>query len=123
MDLKLGTDGDLEVANGDLVLVDGVAAIAQLVSQRLKFIQGEWFLDTLRGIPFFDDIFVKNPDPTLVDAIFKNVILGTPGMLRLETFNLTINRATRNLSLAFSGVSVNGPVDFNASNIATGETF
>ena len=123
MDLKIGTDGDLAFENGDLVLVTGVDAIAQLVGQRLKFFQGEWFLDTLKGIPFFDDIFVKTPNPTLVDAIFKKVILDTPGMLRLDQFALTLDRARRTLSLTFKGISTSGPVDFNATNLDVGGAF
>lgn len=122
-DLKLGTDGDLAFENGDLVLVTGVDAIAQLVGQRLKFFRGEWFLDTLKGIPFFDDIFVKTPNPTLIDAIFKKVILDTPGMLRLDQFRLTLDRGRRTLSLTFKGISTSGPVDFNATNLDVGSAF
>ena len=95
MDLALGTDGDLIITAGDLALVDGVDAVAQLVRQNLQFWAGEWFLDTTLGIDFLGYIFVKTPNPTLIDDIFKNVILSTPGMLRLDSFDPTLDRALR----------------------------
>jgi hypothetical protein len=47
MDLKLTGQKDLEIdaETFDLVLIDGVDAIAQDCDVRLQFFLGEWFLD------------------------------------------------------------------------------
>ncbi len=79
------TFNDLLIVNGNLVLVDGVGAIQQHVVQRIRIFLGEWFMDNTIGIPFFDQVLIKNPDQSKIDAIFQNVILGTPGMEQLTS--------------------------------------
>jgi hypothetical protein len=105
--------GDMLITNGSLTLVDGVDAITQLLSQRLKMFFGEWFLDLSLGVPYFEQVFKKNFDPVVVDTIFKDVILSTPGILRLQTFSLLYDTTQRSLSLKFQAVSTEGVVDFN----------
>lgn len=110
-DIKLSTlTNDLEVTNGDLdiILMDG--AIRQSLLQRLRLFLGEWFLDTSHGVPYFQSILVKNPNLDLIQATIKNVVLSTPGITELLTFEFDYNNATRVLSVSFDARSTNGTV-------------
>ena len=112
MDLELdSTNWDLIIENGDLKMVDTIAAIDQHLTQRLKTFLGEWFLDVREGVPYFQYILVKNPDPVVVDTLFKNEIINTPGVLELLTFGLDIN-STRLLKLTFKARTNSGVLDF-----------
>lgn len=102
-DLKLDTtSGDLAIENDDLVIINGVDDIAQHSKIRLRFFRGEWFLDLRVGIPYYEEILIKNPDLVAVRAIFREAILETPGVVDLLDFALTVNSATRTLNLRYT---------------------
>lgn len=109
------TFSDLVITDGDLVLVSGKQAILQNILQRLRVFLGEWFLDNTIGLPYFQQILVKNPDLGKTDAIFQNVILGTPGVEQLSTYSFQADTATRVLRLAFSVETTSGTVDYSGT--------
>ncbi len=116
MDLQLDIDDwDLTFPAGstDLTLVSGVDAIRQHLSQRLKTFMGEWFLDTRIGVPYFQQVLVKNPDPVVLDSVFKAVIVNTPGILELTDFALQVDRSTRQLKLTFTAATTEGELCFD----------
>lgn len=117
MDLKLDTNGDLAIKDGDLVLIDGVDAIAQDCEVRLKFFQGEWFLDQRLGVPWFQKILGHKPRLNAVSQILQKAILTTPGLLAISDFNLDYDGPTRKLSVSFRGESEEGPFDFTTALI------
>lgn len=118
---------DLLVVNNDLSLTSdaypaGTAPLAtnpvlQDVLQRLRFFLGEWFLDNTQGVPYFQQILIKNPDQSKVDAIFQNIILGTPGVTQLSSYSFVVNAATRLLAISFTCVTTTGVVSYSG-NIA-----
>lgn len=116
-DIKLDQNGDIDLTNGSMTLVDGVDAVTQLLNQRLLFFYGEWFLDLDKGIPYFEKVFMKNPNPSVLDSLFKRAILTTPGILRLEAFSMTLDTARRSLSITGQAVSTSGIVNFNIEDI------
>lgn len=118
MDISLDLDkasptyGDVLVVNGDLTLIDGKTAIQQHILQRLRIFLGEWFLDNTIGLPYFQQIMIKNPDQSKIDALFQNQILGTPGVTNLLTYSFTPNLNSRLLSISFSVMTESGQVDY-----------
>lgn len=106
--------GDLKLVDGDLVIVpDGIDAIRQHILQRLRTYFQEWFLDNTIGVPYIQQILVKNPDQDKIDAIFQNVILGTPGVTGLTAYSFSGDFVTRQLSVTFSCTSTQGVVDYS----------
>lgn len=112
MDWKLDANGDKAVENGDFVMIDGVDEIVQFLSQSLRFIQQEWFLDETLGFPWFDDVFVKNPDLNAITAIFKTYIINIPGILELTQFDLDYDPNARTLTITGNFISIDGDADF-----------
>lgn len=102
IDLKLNTlTHDLAVEKGDLAIVNRGDEIAQNLKIRLLFIAGEWFLDTTVGVPYFESIWIKNPNPDLVDDIFKSTILETDEVTELLEYDSNFDTQQRQYSVSF----------------------
>jgi hypothetical protein len=114
VDIALDADGDLDFTDGELRLLTGVEAIAQHLRIRFRTFLGEWHLDQRIGIPYFQHVFVKNPNPVLIRSIFREVALGTPGVKLIARLELDLDRTTRTLSVSMSGNCDDGtPFDFD----------
>jgi hypothetical protein len=113
MDLALDLNGDLELQNADLYTLSDIDAVKQFLQQQFRMFLGEWFLDQTKGISWFDDILVKNPRAVVIDTIFKNMILSTPGVVELASYDLQLNGVTRELTLNFTARVDGGTIDFS----------
>jgi hypothetical protein len=100
--------GDLALDGNDFYITDGVQAVMQDIRIRTLFVWGEWFLDRTQGVPYFQHILVAHPDLNRIRAIFRKVILGTPGMGTLDTFTVDFDRPNRVLNVAFAGRTADG---------------
>lgn len=85
-------------ANGDYVfgqgsaefLQDTPAAVAQAVQTRLKFLQGEWFLDLTDGTAYSTRILSEGTQ-TFYDQEIRDRILGTPGVTGILSYESVLN--------------------------------
>ncbi len=113
MDIKLdeSTD-DIEIIDNDVSLTTGLDSKRQHLEIRLRTFFTEWFLDTSRGVPYFQDILIKNPNFNAVSAAFKAAILNTSGILELLSFNLEF-AAARQLDFSFKCRAEEGDIDFS----------
>lgn len=111
-DLKLGVDGDLEIKNSDLQLTTSDDAVRQHLQQRLRTFLGEWFLDLDVGVPYFQDILVKNPNINQIDGILKTKILTMPGVVELLSFTMDFDQSARSLSIEAEYTSFSGEINF-----------
>jgi len=89
-------------APGDLRLVDGAARVAQQIKVTLLLFLGEWFLDTDFGVPYLEEVLVKNPNFAGVNALLRARILDVPGVTRIVSLSMDMNRQARTLSVTFS---------------------
>ena len=112
-DLKLSATHDLVFEDDELVLIEGREAIAQDVLVRLQFFQGEWVLDIRLGMPYFQKILGKKPRLAAVKSIFRDAILGTPGITAVNDLDLSYTGVTRVLSVSFTAETTDGSVEFN----------
>jgi hypothetical protein len=111
VNLRLGADGELDLSGGELNLVDGGEAIVQDVRSACRFIRGEWYADPERGVPFFERIFVKNPDLGLVRAAFRDAILARPGVKDVLELELDYGPEDRSLSVTFRADTDAGEIE------------
>ncbi len=100
-DIKLDTNGDWEVSGGDLQLISDGPSIVQAIEIALQFFKGEWFLDLDAGVPWYQNVLVKNPDPNLLHSIFRKAISDVEGVTEVTALDLSIDNATRTLSVSF----------------------
>jgi hypothetical protein len=113
MDLEL-TSASLAIENGDLVLADGLDAIVQDVSTRLKFFLGEWFLNEKAGIDFYGKILVKNPVMPNVTATLTKVVTTTPGVKSMtKAMTWSYDGASRSMTISFQADTISGPLVYS----------
>ena len=105
--------GDLAILEGDLSLISGIDAIRQHLRQRLSLGLGEWFLDINAGVPYLQEILVRNPNISAVEGIFMNTILSTAGVTELNSFTLAFDAPTRTLRVTFDASTINGNLNFS----------
>lgn len=101
-DFAMTDDGDIDLSTNDLRLVTGADAVAQHLRIRLRLIKGEYFLDTRVGIPYYSQIWVKNPNIGAVNNVFRRAIVTTPGVESLERLDNVFDASRREYTLTFS---------------------
>jgi len=104
-------DYALDPLTGDLAipmrLVGGVDAVAQRLAIRMGFWRGDWFLDLREGVPYLQNVFIRNPDLALVESFFRRIIRETPGVSRILSYTHNLHKPTRTYS-ARARVSAGG---------------
>lgn len=70
------------------MLAQDADAVRQSINVRLSFFRGEWFLDETAGIPYYQQVFQKQPRGiAFVDAIFKDAVLSTKGVRSIKLWS------------------------------------
>lgn len=101
------TDWDLAYSKGDLSLTSGLTSVVQHARMRLGLFRGEMYNDTAEGTPYFQQVFAKGVDAKVLDQVFRDRILGTPGVVRLTSLQLVWNTVVRSLTVTWAAVSSN----------------
>jgi hypothetical protein len=112
----LDATGDLKLEAGDLVEIDGIAYTRQKLACRFRFFLGEWFLDKREGVPFFREVFVKNPNLDVIRAVFRRVAATTPGVLSVPRFEVRFDARARVLSFDFVAICTAGKIIVSPGN-------
>lgn len=99
-----------------ITLVQSPQSLQYVLTQRFQMFLGEWFLDQREGVPYYRDVLIKNPDEAIVRSIFRQVILDTQDIESLRKLEVTIDGASRTLTLDFVAVASDGTV-FDTSKL------
>lgn len=101
---KLDGNGDL-VTSG-IIWNEGQYTIAQTIKTRLKLFLGEYFRDITQGVPWFEKedgsygILQKGYTLEQVEALLRNTISETDGVLTILSFNLDFDDNKRELTVS-----------------------
>lgn len=116
-DLKLNSNHDIDWNN--LVLTqDNTESVAQKVKLRLLRYFGEYFLNVNIGIPYLQEITKKGVSKEYVDTIFIDEILGTVGIVSLDSYESVLT-SQGVYQAAFAATTVEGVTfQFNIQPIA-----
>ena len=77
-DIMLDKAGDIKVsAVGDISLTESVR---QAVLIRLRWIYQEWRLGPTMGFPWFEEVFVKNPNTVKIRQLIRDEIMQVEGV-------------------------------------------
>ena len=110
-DIAINNDGYIVVDKGDIKRVSDSDQIRQHVIQRLRTYRSEWFLNTTVGVPYFEYIFTKKYNLSTVSSILRRIILLTPGVDRIEEFNVSVNFKSRTFKLFASIKGIVKPIE------------
>jgi len=117
-DVLLTPDGDLFIdpATGDVVITDSVA---QAIMIRLRWFWSEWRLGPKYGIPYREEILIKNPSKLRIRQIFREEIMSVEEVDDVVELSADVNQVTRVLSVRYKVIATDGEehggeVNFNA---------
>lgn len=116
-DLALDENGDIYISDaGDAIIVNGIDAVKQRLHTRLLRFLGEWYLNISLGVPYIQEILVKNPSQTAVVNNIKKTILDTDGVTSLTDFEIRINTdnsgniSSRSVIVSFTATTDKGDI-------------
>lgn len=102
------SNGDLIIVDFDLAIVSSTDQIAQNLAIRLRFIQGEWYLNILDGIPYYQYFFIKNPNQIQIETFLKDEISNTNGVVEITSFSSDFDGLSRKFTVNFGCTTING---------------
>lgn len=99
-DLRLTEDGDLFISDqGDIVITDSVI---QAIKIRLKWFLHEWKFNQKFGVPYYEDILIKNANKLHIEQIIRDQIMGVEKVQDVTDIEVLVNNSTRRLNLRFA---------------------
>lgn len=105
MDILLDKDGDITLIDADIVLTESVC---QKISIRLRWFLNEWKFNRSFGLPFYDEIFVKQYDIDDVKQILEEEILSVDEVCEVNSLEANVNIESRSLEVSCSVVITDG---------------
>jgi hypothetical protein len=106
----ISTAWDSPVQKYELWAIDGADKVAQQIKITLLAFLGEWFLNTAFGVPYLEEILIKNPRMASVEVILRNAITNVPNVISIDSFTLFWDRQKRILSVEFACSTDLGPI-------------
>lgn len=94
----------------DFILIDNAERVAQQIKIQLLTFLGEWFLDTLHGMPYLDYVLVKNPNIELIRQIFREAILSVDDVKSVNSIEIDYDVRQRVMKLEYEAETAYGLV-------------
>lgn len=106
-DILLTPRGDIFIdpATGDIEITDSVA---QAIRIRLLWFYKEWRLGPEFGIPYYEEILIKNPNKLRIRQLFREAILSVDEVESVVSLEAAIDDATRLLSVKYRAKTKDG---------------
>jgi len=98
-DIMLDRNGDIKVsASGDISLTESVR---QAVIIHLRWMLGEWRLDPELGFPWYEEVFVKNPNIPKLRQLMRSEIMKCQSVTQAEVTDVIYSKAERSAKFVF----------------------
>lgn len=93
MDILLDNNGDLFLGkDGDIVLSNSVR---QKIRIKLLWFLGEWRWNKDYGLPYFDELLIKNPDTDLFERDIHDALVDIEEVTEISKVEISIDPVTR----------------------------
>lgn len=100
LDILLEKSGDIAVSpTGDISLTNSVR---QAVLIRLRWIYGEWRLGPEMGFPWFEEVFVKNPNTDKIRSLIRDEIRKVDGVTDATVEKVVYDRQKRSATFYYT---------------------
>jgi hypothetical protein len=93
---KLTNDGDYTFGSSN-DFYEGTTAVSQAIFTNLKLLYGEWWEDTSKGLPLFDQILGKSgttEDTQSVNLVVQDCINQVQGVLSISNYTSSYENRT-----------------------------
>jgi len=108
---RLDTLHDVTFGRGLGNFSDKAESVAQRVKTRLFLLENEWFLDTDAGMPYIQRISGKPADVAYAQAVIKQRILETDGVLSISNWSASLDHNTRRFVVTCTVSSIYGSTE------------
>lgn len=99
MDILLDATGDILLnQSGDIVLGN---SISQKIKIKLLWFLGEWIWDIEKGLPYYEELFVKNPDTDSFAGIIREAIFEVDEVTEVVKVEIAYDFFTRMTLIKF----------------------
>lgn len=102
--------GDIDIIDNGAYLVSRTDQIAQNLAIRLRFFQGEWYLNILAGVPYYQYFLIKAPNQIQVDSFLMDEISNTNGVLDITSYSSVYNSQKRQYFVNFECTTITGNI-------------
>ena len=103
LDILLTPDGDLNITeHGDIQLTESVR---QAIRIRLLWFFSEWRFAPELGVPYFEDILIKNPNISRIRSIIRREVMSVREVRDVRDLNIDINAHSRRAVFSFNAVT------------------
>jgi len=93
LDILLAPDGDLNICErGDICLTESVR---QAVRVRLQWFFAEWRFWPDTGVPYFEDILIKDPDLQRIRRIVRDEAMSVDEVIEARDITIAIDAPAR----------------------------
>lgn len=101
LDILLDKSGDIHLSpDGDISTTDSAR---QAILIRLRWIFAEWRLGPEFGFPWFEEVFVKNPNTEKIRQIVRNKIMSVKNVRDVNVSKVVFDKANRTAVVKYSG--------------------
>ena len=99
-DILLDKSGDIAI--GETADISLTHSIRQEVKILLRWFFAEWRFAPDLGFPYFEDVFVKNPDTSAIARIVRTEGAKADGVKEIRDVRVTVDSKTRSAVIKFS---------------------
>lgn len=82
-----------------------IDTLEQRIRTRMQTFMGEWYLNEEMGVPYFQEVLVKNPDVARVRALLLAALLSVEGVKQVTKFNVAFIPGDRRFAVDFHCIS------------------
>jgi hypothetical protein len=93
---------------GDIIIEE--TNIKQAIMTRLLWISGEWRLGPSLGFPWFEDVFVKNPNTDRIRSDIREAVMDIDAVNDCTVELVKFDRAQRNITFAYTAYTDEGVI-------------
>ena len=108
---------DLIIKDGKFVIVSGSDQVVQRIKIALGHYFAEYFLNTNKGVPWYEEILGAKGGSSTISSILRKVILDVPGVLRIASFSVINDSAKREYSVFSEVIVAVGPNEESTASV------
>jgi hypothetical protein len=95
--------------SNDWVTVEDADEVVQRVAVALKTHRGEWLFDTDLGLPYREEIMVRNPDLERITGLVRALIISIEDVTSITQLQLDYNGSARTMRVEGQITTIYGP--------------
>lgn len=108
-DILLDSSGDIKLTpGGDISIVESPIQEAMI---RMKWFLNEWAFDPGKGMPWFEHVFIKNPNEQYIKKLLTDQVMSIESVISVPKMNIAVEKKSRTATIMFSMQTSEGTYD------------